>query len=146
MSSSLPFGDTTDFDDADRGFLGALVPAVVRDAEARTVWDNDPYGFVEAGCPQTVNPRLWRQAQLASKQGLYEVTEAVYQVRGLDLSNITFVEGERGVVVIDPLISAETATGPGVGPCPAASSSCGVGAGRQRRRRFAACRVVQDPR
>ncbi|MER5759510.1 alkyl sulfatase dimerization domain-containing protein [Streptomyces sp. NPDC002082] len=106
---NLPFDDVTDFENADRGFIGALVPGVVDDAEGRTVWDNDAYAFLKADCPDTAHPSLWRQAQLASKQGLYEVTDGIYQVRGLDLSNMTLVEGERGVVVIDPLISAETA-------------------------------------
>ncbi|GHI90389.1 alkyl/aryl-sulfatase [Streptomyces xanthophaeus] len=107
--SALPFEDTTDFDNADRGFIGALIPGVVESADGRVVWDNDAYDFLKGQCPDTANPSLWRQAQLALKQGLYEVTEGIYQVRGLDLSNMTLVEGERGVVVIDPLISAETA-------------------------------------
>ncbi|MFF6888758.1 alkyl/aryl-sulfatase [Streptomyces sp. NPDC012421] len=107
--SALPFEDTTDFDNADRGFIAALVPGVIESADGRVVWDNDAYDFLKGECPDTANPSLWRQAQLASKQGLYEVTEGIYQVRGLDLSNMTLVEGERGVVVIDPLISAETA-------------------------------------
>ncbi|MFE9564258.1 alkyl/aryl-sulfatase [Streptomyces sp. NPDC006487] len=106
---TLPFDDVTDFENADRGFIGALVPAVVKGAEGRTVWDNDAYSFLKADCPDTANPSLWRQAQLSSKQGLYEVADGVYQVRGLDLSNMTLVEGDRGVIVIDPLISAETA-------------------------------------
>lgn len=54
-------------------------------------------------------PSLWRQGQLSARQGLYEVTDGIYQVRGLDISNMTLVEGERGVIVIDPLISVETA-------------------------------------
>ncbi|MEO3978278.1 alkyl sulfatase dimerization domain-containing protein [Streptomyces sp. CAU 1734] len=103
------FGDTTDFADADRGFIGALSPAVVTGDGDRTVYDNDSYAFLRAECPATVHPSLWRQAQLCSRQGLYEVAEGIYQVRGLDLSNMTLVEGERGVIVIDPLISAETA-------------------------------------
>ncbi|MEV7671028.1 alkyl sulfatase dimerization domain-containing protein [Streptomyces sp. NPDC088752] len=107
--SALPFEDTTDFENADRGFIGALIPGVVESADGRIVWDNDAYDFLKGECPRTANPSLWRQAQLASKQGLYEVTEGIYQVRGLDLSNMTLVEGERGVIVIDPLISAETA-------------------------------------
>ncbi|MFI8083185.1 alkyl/aryl-sulfatase [Kitasatospora sp. NPDC086009] len=107
--TDLPFDDTTDFEDADRGFLGALVPAVVRAADGRVVWDNDAYGFLAADCPDTARPSLWRQARLCARQGLYEVAERVYQVRGLDLSNMTLVEGERGVIVIDPLISTETA-------------------------------------
>jgi alkyl sulfatase BDS1-like metallo-beta-lactamase superfamily hydrolase len=60
-------------------------------------------------CPDTANPSLWRQGQLCARQGLYAVTDGIYQVRGLDLSNMTLVEGEQGVIVIDPLISAETA-------------------------------------
>ncbi|WP_405015104.1 alkyl/aryl-sulfatase [Kitasatospora sp. NBC_01539] len=109
MSTSLPFGDRTDFENADRGLIASLVPAVVKAADGRVVWDNDAYDFLQGECPPTANPSLWRQAQLCAKQGLFEVTEGIYQVRGLDLSNMTLVEGERGVIVIDPLISAETA-------------------------------------
>ncbi|MFF8805830.1 alkyl/aryl-sulfatase [Streptomyces omiyaensis] len=110
MSEIQPsFESTTDFENADRGFLGALVPGVVKDDAGRVVWDNDVYAFLDADCPDTAHPGLWRQGRLNSRQGLYEVTGGIYQVRGLDLSNMTLVEGERGVVVIDPLISVETA-------------------------------------
>ena len=61
--------------------------------------------------PDTVHPSLWRQSSLTALQGLFEVTEGIYQVRGYDSSNISFVEGESGVIVIDPLISSETAAG-----------------------------------
>lgn len=108
-TSDLPFDDTTDFENADRGFLGALVPAVVKADDGRVIWDNDAYGFLKAECPETADPSLWRQAQLCARQGLYEVTEGIYQVRGLDLSNMTLIEGAQGVIVIDPLISAECA-------------------------------------
>jgi len=108
-TTDLPFHDTTDFDDADRGFVGALDPGVVTDAAGRVVWDNDSYSFLQEECPDTAHPSLWRQGQLVSKQGLYEVCDGIYQVRGLDLSNMTLVEGDTGVIVIDPLISAETA-------------------------------------
>ena len=74
-----------------------------------SVWDAGSYGFLAGDNPGTVHPSLWRQSGLVAQAGLYEVTEGILQVRGLDLSNITFVEGERGVVVIDPLISTETA-------------------------------------
>ena len=107
--SALPFHDRTDFEDADRGFVGDMDPCVVTDADGRVVWDNDAYAFLDGDCPDTANLSLWRQSQLVAKQGLYEVTDGIYQVRGLDLSNMTLVEGDRGVVVIDPLISAETA-------------------------------------
>ncbi|WP_329119805.1 alkyl/aryl-sulfatase [Streptomyces sp. NBC_01465] len=109
MSTLPSFADTTDFTNADRGFITALAPAVVTNSEGRVVWDNDAYGFLSAECPDTAHPSLWRQAQLLVKQGLYEVTEGIYQVRGLDLSNMTIVEGDTGVIVIDPLISNECA-------------------------------------
>ncbi|MFJ9127239.1 alkyl/aryl-sulfatase [Streptomyces sp. NPDC102340] len=109
-AADLPFDDTTDFENADRGFIDALVPAVVKGADGQIVYDNDAYAFLKADCPDTAHPSLWRQAQLCARQGLYEVTEGVYQIRGLDLSNMTLVEGERGVIVVDPLLSVETAT------------------------------------
>ncbi|NUS07437.1 MAG: MBL fold metallo-hydrolase [Nonomuraea sp.] len=107
--ADLPFHDRADFDAADRGFLAALSPAVVRTADGRLVWDNDSYAFLDQECPDTAHPSLWRQGQLCAKQGLYEVTDGVYQVRGLDLSNMTLIEGDTGVIVIDPLLSTECA-------------------------------------
>ncbi len=104
-----PFDDTQDLEDANRGFIARLDPGVVRAADGRVVWDNDSYDFLSGEAPDSVNPSLWRQSSLAAIQGLFEVTEGIYQVRGLDLSNVTFVEGDEGVIVIDPLISAETA-------------------------------------
>ncbi|BBY33428.1 alkyl/aryl-sulfatase [Mycolicibacter minnesotensis] len=105
----LPFGDTTDFADADRGFIAALKPCVITAADGRVVWNNDSYDFLAADAPTSVHPSLWRQSQLTVKQGLYEVVDGIYQVRGFDISNITFVEGDSGVIVIDPLISTEVA-------------------------------------
>ncbi|TYB44055.1 alkyl/aryl-sulfatase [Actinomadura chibensis] len=105
----LAFTDRTDFENAERGLVASLSPGVVRDSGGRVVWDNDVFAFLDAPCPDTANPSLWRQSQLCAKQGLFEVTDGVYQVRGLDLSNMTLVEGERGVIVIDPLVSVETA-------------------------------------
>jgi linear primary-alkylsulfatase len=117
--AALPFTDARDFADADRGFVGSLEPCVIKAADGRVVWDNDSYGFLTGDAPTTVHPSLWRQSQLCTKQGLYEVTRAsgatgddlpgIYQVRGLDLSNISFIEGDTGIIVIDPLISTETA-------------------------------------
>lgn len=107
--TNLPFEDTRDFEDADRGFIAALEPCVVKAADGRVVWDNDAYDFLTGDAPPSVHPSLWRQSQLCAKQGLYEVVEGIYQVRGLDLSNISFIEGDTGVIVIDPLISTETA-------------------------------------
>lgn len=109
LSATLPFSDRQDFEDARRGFIAALEPGVVRDGTGRVVWDIDSYGFLSGAAPDTVNPSLWRQSQLGALQGLYEVVPGLYQVRGVDLSEITFIEGDAGVVVIDPLISVETA-------------------------------------
>ena len=106
---ALPFDDTRDFDDADRGFIGAQQPCVITAADGRVVWDNDVYAFLTGDAPTSVHPSLWRQSALVAKQGLYEVVEGIYQVRGFDLSNITFVEGDTGIIVIDPLVSTETA-------------------------------------
>ena len=77
--------------------------------DGRVVWDNDSYSFLTGEAPHTVNPSLWRIFTLNAMQGLFEVIPGIYQVRGFDLSNISFVEGETGVIVIDPLISTETA-------------------------------------
>ncbi|KUJ37904.1 alkyl sulfatase dimerization domain-containing protein [Streptomyces sp. NPDC093228] len=104
-----PFEDRTDFENADRGFVSALVPGVVTADDGRVVWDADAYGFLDGDCPATAHPGLWRQSQLCARQGLYEVTEGVYQVRGLDLANMTLVEGHDGVLVVDPLVSSECA-------------------------------------
>jgi alkyl sulfatase BDS1-like metallo-beta-lactamase superfamily hydrolase len=109
LSNTLPFTDIDDFEAASRGFIGTLDPAVVRNADGAVVWDMDSYAFLEGEAPPTVNPSLWRQSRLLTMHGLYEVVPGIYQVRGFDLSVMTVVEGERGVLVIDPLISVETA-------------------------------------
>ncbi|WP_431784486.1 alkyl/aryl-sulfatase [Streptomyces chumphonensis] len=109
LRERLPFADRQDFEDAARGLIARRAPNAVTDADGRVVWDNDVYAFLEGEAPDTVNPSLWRQSQLVARQGLFEVIKGVYQVRGLDLSNVTFVEGTTGVVVIDPLLSTETA-------------------------------------
>src|SRR5205085_4593412 len=95
--------------DADRGFIAALSPCVIKAADGRVVWNNDAYSFLAGDAPPSVHPSLWRQSQLAAKQGLYEVVEGIYQVRGFDISNIRFIETDSGIIVIDPLISTEVA-------------------------------------
>jgi alkyl sulfatase BDS1-like metallo-beta-lactamase superfamily hydrolase len=107
---ALPFGDTTDFDDAARGFLGSIDNAKITSAQGRVVWSLEPYGFMsEAAAPATVNPSLWRQARLNMHHGLFEVVPGVYQVRGLDIANMTLIEGDSGVIVVDTLTSIEGA-------------------------------------
>ena len=104
---TLPFADGRDFEDARRGFVAPLEGPVLA-ADGRVVWDASTYDFLQGDAPDTVHPSLWRQSQLAAISGLFEVVPGVYQVRGLDLSNVTFVEGDEGVVVIDTLLSVET--------------------------------------
>ncbi|MGJ5201254.1 alkyl/aryl-sulfatase [Bradyrhizobium sp. HKCCYLRH1030] len=107
---ALPFGDTADFDDAARGFLGTIDQAKVTTAQGRTVWSLAPYYFLDAEqAPPTVNPSLWRQAKLNMHHGLFEVVPGVYQVRGLDIANMTLIEGDTGVIVVDTLTSIEGA-------------------------------------
>ena len=105
----LPFSDDADFHNADRGFVAALSPCVIRAADGRVLWDNDAYSFLGGPAPTSVHPSLWRQSTLTAKQGLYEVVPGIYQVRGFDLSNVTFVETDTGIIVIDPLVSTEVA-------------------------------------
>lgn len=96
---------------ASRGFIAPLVPGVIRDASGKTVWDIDSYKFLgsDAKCSPTVNEKLWRQGQLTAKQGLFEVVPGIYQLRSLDISNMTIIEGESGIIVVDPLVSCEPA-------------------------------------
>ncbi|MFC7987648.1 alkyl/aryl-sulfatase [Streptomyces sp. NPDC057336] len=109
MRDRLPFSDSQDCEDARRGLIARRTPNAVLGADGAVVWDNDTYSFLAGEAPDTVNPSLWRQSRLVAEQGLFEVVDGIYQVRGLDLSNITFIEGTTGVLVIDPLISTETA-------------------------------------
>jgi alkyl sulfatase BDS1-like metallo-beta-lactamase superfamily hydrolase len=110
---ALPFSNKQAFEDSKRGFIAPLENGgLVKNAKDDVVWDLPKFDFLagDKAAPDTVNPSLWRQAQIMQHfTGLFEVTEGIYQVRGLDLSNITFIEAPEGVIVMDPLISAETA-------------------------------------
>jgi alkyl sulfatase BDS1-like metallo-beta-lactamase superfamily hydrolase len=110
FAKSLPFSDRADFDDANRGFIATLPDGVIAGPGPRPAWDTKPYAFLQKDeVPATVNPSLWRQAQLNAVNGLFKVTERVYQVRGLDIANMTIIEGDSGLILIDPLLSSETA-------------------------------------
>jgi len=102
--------DRTDFENANRGLIARLEPGVITAADGKVVYDADVYTrTLEGDCPDTAHPSLWRQSQLTAIQGLFEVTEGIYQLRGIELSNMTLVEGDAGVIVIDPAVSAEVA-------------------------------------
>ena len=103
--TTLPPEDGEDFRLARRGFI-----ATIPDADIPGAWSLKPYAFLEDETPAaTVHPGLWRQARLNGIHGLFEVTPGVYQVRGFDISTVTFIEGETGYIVIDPLTSAQPA-------------------------------------
>jgi len=107
----LPFEDRRDFDEATRGFVAPLADGPIVKEDGDWVFDPHRLNFIEDGSdsPDTVNPSLWRQGQLMARGGLFEVSDRIYQVRNLDVSNLTIVEGDTGLIVIDPLISSETA-------------------------------------
>lgn len=112
VQRTLPFNDRSDFEDAQRGFIARPDTVTIKDAQGKVVWDLEQYKTyiaLDKPAPDTVNPSLWRNAQLNMQHGLFKVTDGIYQVRGYDLSNITFVQGKTGWIVMDPLISAETA-------------------------------------
>ena len=111
LLNDLPFTDKTSFELAHKGFIAPLPSAVIQGAQGNMIWDPNKYDFIKegAGAPDTVNPSLWRQAQLLNISGLFQVTDGIYQVRNLDLSNMTIVEGKEGLTIMDPLISTETA-------------------------------------
>ncbi|HCB2860464.1 alkyl/aryl-sulfatase [Klebsiella aerogenes] len=111
LYNQLPFSDNTDFTNAHKGFIAALPQDVIKGDKGNVIWNPEQYSFIKEGdkSPDTVNPSLWRQSQLINISGLFEVTDGVYQIRNLDLSNMTIIEGKEGVTVVDPLVSAETA-------------------------------------
>ncbi|EAA5485841.1 alkyl/aryl-sulfatase [Salmonella enterica subsp. enterica] len=108
---NLPFSDRQDFEDAQRGFIAPLLNhGELKTAEGKTFYRAEDYKFdLNAPAPETVNPSLWRQSQINGISGLFKVTDRMYQVRGQDISNITFIEGNTGLIVIDPLVSPEAA-------------------------------------
>ncbi|MDA8500351.1 MBL fold metallo-hydrolase [Citrobacter sp. Igbk 17] len=111
LYGQLPFTDKTDFSNAHKGFIAPLPQELIKGKQGNTIWNPQQYAFIKEGdkAPDTVNPSLWRQSQLINIGGLFEVTDGVYQIRNLDLSNMTIMEGKEGITVIDPLVSAETA-------------------------------------
>lgn len=109
VQQSLPFDNTEDFELADRGLVARPDSIRIVDDSGNVVWDLDQFGFVQDDPPASVNPSLWRQAQLNSRYGLYKVTDRIYQVRGFDVSNMTIIEGDTGYIIVDTLLTAETA-------------------------------------
>ncbi|GEA50319.1 hydrolase [Vibrio inusitatus NBRC 102082] len=106
----LNFADKSDFDDAKRGFIATWPESKIMADDGGVAWDFSKYDFIQEGKDiDTINPSLLRVAQLNNLHGLYQVSDGIYQVRGFDLSVMSFVRGEKGWIVIDPLLTVETA-------------------------------------
>ncbi|MCL4715628.1 MAG: MBL fold metallo-hydrolase [Hyphomonadaceae bacterium] len=110
LARTLPWSDREDEDFAARGFIAAWDQPQIRAADGHVVWDFTAYDFLQGDAPETVNPSLWRHAGLLARAGLFQVTDRVYQVRGFDVSNMTIIVGDTGLILVDPLTSAEVAS------------------------------------
>jgi alkyl sulfatase BDS1-like metallo-beta-lactamase superfamily hydrolase len=106
----LPFSDTRDIEEQKKGFIAPMPDLKIMADAGHVAWDMERFQFLDAEEPyDSIHPSLLRQSKLNNNYGLYEVVPGIYQVRGADLSNITFVRGKTGWIVFDPLISKETA-------------------------------------
>ena len=105
----LPFSDKTDFENAKRGFIATIDEGEITDSAGNLVYDMKQFRFLKGDEPETANPSLWRQSQINAMDGLFKVTDGIYQVRGFDLANISFIRGKKGWIVVDPLTANETA-------------------------------------
>lgn len=114
LKAYLPFDDQSDFEDASRGFIATLEADTISGPEAvagpgGVVYDFRQFEFLEGDAPESANPSLWRQSKLNAMAGLYEVVPGIYQVRAFDLATMSFIRGETGWIVVDPLTANETA-------------------------------------
>jgi alkyl sulfatase BDS1-like metallo-beta-lactamase superfamily hydrolase len=110
MAARLPFSDVRDFAAAQRGLIAPVPGGMVRSASGTVLWNLGEYAFIEGElAPATVNPSLWRMARLNLANGLFKVVDRIYQLRGFDIANMTVIEGDSGLILIDPLTTAEVA-------------------------------------
>ena len=110
IAKDLPVEDGQDWVDARRGLVGTIENTEVKTPEGRLIWSLTGYGFLDDDKPaDTVNPSLWRQARLNRIHGLFEVTPRMFQVRGYDIANITYIEGDTGLIALDALSTPATA-------------------------------------
>ena len=111
VAAKLPFADKRDYEEAKKGFIAEPPYEQIKADAGNVAWDMGSYQWLLQDKDfQSINPSLQRQAVLNMAYGLYEVVPGkVYQVRGFDLANITFVKGDTGWIVFDPLTAKETA-------------------------------------
>ena len=109
VSEELNIDDQKDFEDANRGLIDTDSDLKVTDSSGEVIWDQNGFDFIKGPAPASANPSLWRQAKLNNIHGLFKVTEGVFQLRGYDLANISIIEGDTGIILVDPLTSKQTA-------------------------------------
>ena len=109
FAKNLNLGDQQDFENAQRGFIAKPTGKITM-ADGTVLKDFDAYNFLDGKAADTVNPSLWRHAQLNAYIGLFKVTDGVYQLRGFDIANMTLIEGKSGWIVVDPLTAPETSS------------------------------------
>ena len=103
----LDFSDRREFANAERGWLDNAEGRIIDGEDNRSAWDLQSYGDLNRDAPDTVNPSLWRNTQLNAKAGLFEVCDGIYQVRGLDMANATFIRTNNGWIIFDVLMCKE---------------------------------------
>ncbi len=107
---SLPFGDRRDFDNARKGFIAGLPDGVIKNTQGKVVFEAKNVEVpIAAAAPDSMNPSLWRVFQLNSLVGLFKVADRIYQLRNLDIANMTIVEGDSGLIVVDTTTSVDAA-------------------------------------
>ena len=107
--AKLNMQDRRDFAEQSRGFIAAPASKKIMSGET-VIWDMERFDFLFSGEDyDSIHPSLQRHALLNMNYGLYQVSPDVYQVRGFDLANITFVKGQTGWIVFDALANSETA-------------------------------------
>ena len=110
LRKTLPLSDKRDFDEQSKGFIARPAYDEIMAEAGHVAWSMGKYEFLLDGKDfDSIHPSLQRQAILNMNYGLYEVTDGIYQVRGFDLANISFIKGDTGWIVFDPLTSKETA-------------------------------------
>ncbi len=108
VRDELALSDQQDYEDARRGLIATQHPLRVNGPTNELIWDMGAYDFIQGEAPASVNPSLWRQAELNNIHGLFKVTDGIYQLRGFDLANMSIIEGDTGWIIVDPLTTRET--------------------------------------
>ncbi|MBC7918391.1 MAG: MBL fold metallo-hydrolase [Rhodoferax sp.] len=109
FAKDLPLGEQQDFENAKRGFI-AKPSGKITTADGTVLKDFDAYNFLDGKAADTVNPSLWRHAQLNANFGLFKVMDGVHQLRGFDIANMTLIDSKNGWIVVDPLTAPETSS------------------------------------